>query len=56
MMLQWGGGQWSVITQHIEVMNRPVTDADFVEGLLQFIKMDQTPVSAQFIIYNSSEP
>lgn len=47
--------QYSVITQHTEVMNRPVTDVDFVEGSLQFIKINQTP-SALFIIYNSSDP
>jgi hypothetical protein len=39
---------------HTEVMNCPVTDVDFVEGSLQFIKINQIP-SALFIIYNSSD-
>jgi hypothetical protein len=52
-MVDWE--QYSVMTQHTEVMNRPVTDVDFVQVSLQFMKINQTP-SALFIIYNSSDP
>jgi hypothetical protein len=53
-ILDWE--QSAVITQRTGVMNCPLTDVDFAEGSLRFIKMIRRRPGELFIIYNSFDP
>ena len=45
-----------VITQHAGEMYSPLTDADFAEASVRFIKINSRRPGALFIIYNSFDP